>query len=52
MPQDDLERLRLSIPVARCLPLLALLEQGRSGSVVVDYLDTLRLGIEVCTLNQ
>lgn len=51
MPQDDLERLRQSIPVARSLPLLALLAQGLGGSVVVDYLDTLRLGIEVCCIN-
>lgn len=50
MPQDDLERLRQRIPVARSLPLLALLAQGRSGSVVVEYLDTLRLGIEVCSV--
>jgi hypothetical protein len=48
MPQDDLEQLRLSIPVARSLPLLALLAQGRSGSVVVEYLEPLQLGIEVC----
>lgn len=51
MPQDDLEHLRQSIPAARSLPLLALLAQGRSGSVVLDYLDTLRLGIEVCDIN-
>jgi len=38
-------------PVDNCPPvlaLLALLAQGRRGSVVVDYLDTLRLGIEAC----
>jgi hypothetical protein len=51
MPQDDLERLRQRIPVARSLPLLALLAQGRSGSVVLEYLDTLRLSIEVCAIN-
>lgn len=50
MPRDDLECLRQSIPVARCLPLLALLAQGRSGSVVVEYLDSLQLGIEVCSI--
>jgi hypothetical protein len=50
MPQDDLEHLRQSIPVARSLPLLALLAQERSGSVVVEYLDSLQLGIEVCSL--
>jgi hypothetical protein len=42
--------LRQSIPVARSLPVLALLAQGRRGSVVVDYLNTLRLGIEVCDI--
>lgn len=47
MPHGDLEGLFQSIPVARGLPLLYLLAQGRSGSVVLEYLDTLRLGIEV-----
>jgi hypothetical protein len=50
LPQDDLEQLRQSIPVARSLPVLALLAQGRHGSVVVDYLDSLRLGIDVCDI--
>lgn len=50
MPHDDLEHLRQRIPVARSLPMLALLAQGRSGAVVVEYLDTLRLGIEVCAI--
>lgn len=50
MPQDDLEDLRQRIPVARSLPLLALLAQGRSGSVVLEYLDSLQLGIEVCSI--
>lgn len=50
MPQDDMESLRQSIPVARSLPLLALLAQGSSGSVVVEYLDALQLGIEVCSI--
>jgi hypothetical protein len=48
MPEAELEQLRQSIPVARCLPLLALLAQGRSGSVVLEFLDSLRLGVEVC----
>jgi hypothetical protein len=51
MPEDDLEQLRLSIPAARSLPLLALLAQARNGSVVLEYLDTLRLGVEVCDIN-
>lgn len=51
MPEDDLEQLRLRIPAARSLPLLALLAQARNGSVVLEYLDTLRLGVEVCDIN-
>ena len=50
MIHNDLECLRQQIPVASCLPLLSLLAQGRSGSVVIKYLDTLRLGIEVCSV--
>ena len=52
MPQDELGRLGHDIPVARSLPLLALLAQGRSGSVLVEYLDRLQLGIEVCSLSE
>ncbi len=51
MPQDDLERLRQSIPVARCLPLLHLLAQPHNGSVTLEYLDSLQLGIEVCSID-
>lgn len=51
MPQDDLEHLRQHIPAARSLPLLALLAQGRNGSVAVDYLDPLQLDIEVCNIS-
>jgi len=47
MPEPELEHLRQSIPVARALPLLALLAQTRNGAVVLDYLDTLRLDIEL-----
>lgn len=50
MSQDHLEHLRQRIPAARSLPLLALLAHGSCGSVVLDYLDTLRLGIEVCSV--
>jgi hypothetical protein len=50
MHQDDLEHLRQCIPAARSLPMLALLAQGRNGSVVLDYLDTLRLGVEACDI--
>jgi hypothetical protein len=46
---DDagLESLRASIPAARSLPLLERLAQRRAGTVVLDYLDTVRLAVEV-----
>jgi hypothetical protein len=47
LEQPQLEALRLSIPAARSLPLLQLLAQSRSGSVVLDYLDSTRLAVEV-----
>ncbi|MGP1628431.1 MAG: beta-ketoacyl synthase chain length factor [Giesbergeria sp.] len=50
MRQDGMEQLRQSIPAARSLPLLALLAHARSGAVVLEYLDSLRLGIEVCSI--
>ena len=46
MPEADLEALRTSIPAARSLPLLQLLAKKTSGSVVIEYLDTLNLAIE------
>jgi hypothetical protein len=39
--------MRQTIPAARSLPLLELLAQGRNGTLVVDYLDTLGMHIEV-----
>lgn len=50
MPQDDMEHLRLSIPAARSLPLLAFLANAHNGAVVLEYLDNLRLGINVCNI--
>ncbi len=47
MQQSALEQMRHDIPAARSLPLLALLAQRRSGTVVVDYLESLSLTIEV-----
>ena len=47
LDRPDLEALRLSIPAARSLPLLQLLAQTRSGSVVLDYLDTTRVAVDV-----
>ncbi len=42
-----LETLRTSIPAARGLPLLQLIAKGQANSVVLDYLDDLRLMVEV-----
>jgi hypothetical protein len=42
-----LEALRRAIPAARALPLLRLLALGRSGTVVVDYLEDLGLTARV-----
>ena len=47
MQHPGLESLRASIPAARCLPLLERLAQRRAGRVVLDYLDTARLAVEV-----
>jgi hypothetical protein len=52
MAQQELETLRCDIPVARALPLLALLAQHRDGTVITDYLEHLQLGIEVCNLTR
>lgn len=48
--QGAFEKMRLAIPVARSLPLLQLLAQDRPGSVVLDYLDTLGLRIDVSSI--
>ncbi len=42
-----LETLRIAIPSARGLPLLQLIAKGQANSVVLDYLDDLRLMVEV-----
>lgn len=47
MADEDLEKLRMQIPAARSLPLLQLLAEGKAGTVVIDYLDTLSLAIGV-----
>jgi len=43
----QLEALRRSIPAARSLTLLERLAQRRSGALVLDYMDTARLAVEV-----
>ncbi|AWI79220.1 3-oxoacyl-ACP synthase [Parazoarcus communis] len=47
MTDAAMDAVRSGIPAARGLPLLALLAQGRSGSVVIDYLDDLRLELSL-----
>jgi hypothetical protein len=47
MDDAALETLRLDNPAARGLPLAQLLARGTAGSVVIDYLDGLRLAIAV-----
>ena len=42
-----LERLRVSIPAARCLPLLRRLALNESGTTVLDYLDGPRLALKI-----
>jgi hypothetical protein len=45
--QAAFESMRASIPAARSLPLLERLAQRRAGTVILDYLDTARLAVEV-----
>jgi hypothetical protein len=40
MADSNLESLRLSIPAARCLPLLSRLARADAGRTVLEYLDT------------
>jgi hypothetical protein len=43
----QLEALRASNPAARALPLLERIAQARRGTVILDYLDTTRLAVEI-----
>jgi Beta-ketoacyl synthase, N-terminal domain len=47
MPDAQLEALRISIPAARGLPLLARLARRQPGCVVLDYLENQRIAVEV-----
>ncbi len=47
----SLEALRVGNPAARALPLLELLASQRAGTVVLEYLDDLRLRIDVTPMN-
>jgi hypothetical protein len=48
LADQDLESLRIQVPAARSLPLLKLLASDKSGSVVIEYLDSpnLIMGVE------
>jgi hypothetical protein len=47
MDDEALERLRASIPAARCLPMLAAIAARRPATLVLDYLDSSRLQVDV-----
>jgi hypothetical protein len=47
MDSAVLESMRASIPAARSLPLLERLAQQRDGTVILDYLDSARLALEL-----
>ena len=47
LQDDPLERLRSSIPAARCLPLLRSVAAQSQGEVVLDYLQGLQLAVQV-----
>jgi hypothetical protein len=43
----NLESLRRQIPSARGLPLLQALARGRAGRVILEYLEPIRLAVDV-----
>jgi hypothetical protein len=47
MSNPSLELLRGAIPAARCLPLVQALARGTTGPCVLEYLDSLRLLVEL-----
>jgi hypothetical protein len=47
LPDPQLERLRISIPAARCLPLLRQLARHEAGATVIDYLDVCSLALKI-----
>jgi hypothetical protein len=47
LTDSALEKLRTSIPAARSLPLLRAIANGESASLVIDYLDSARLAVEI-----
>ena len=51
LAEGPLEDMRLAIPAARALPLLRLIADEGAGHVVLDYLDSARIAVEItpCT---
>jgi hypothetical protein len=47
LADEALEQLRTAIPAARSLPLLRALAAGNAASMVIDYLDSSRLAVEI-----
>jgi hypothetical protein len=47
MADGALEELRVAIPAARCLTMLAAIAAGRPATVAIDYLDSSRLQVDV-----
>lgn len=47
LEQPELERLRLTIPAARSLPLLMAIAQGQPAPVILDYFDHMRIAVEI-----
>ncbi|HEV7618011.1 MAG TPA: beta-ketoacyl synthase chain length factor [Burkholderiaceae bacterium] len=49
LTDSALEKLRTSIPAARSLPLLRAIANGESASLVIGYLDSARLAVEIAS---
>ena len=47
LQQTELERMRLTIPAARSLPLLRVLAQCQEARVILDYLEQTRIAVDV-----
>lgn len=45
--ETPLEELRLAVPAARGLPMLRAMARGENGHVVLDYLDTARIAVDI-----
>jgi hypothetical protein len=47
MAEAPLEALRANVPAGRALPLLAALARGTTATVILDYMDSMRLRVDV-----